>query len=251
MPGSKVFHRARASILTVSDRQNVITMNMVGQSFFDKTETNFTGNNFHQIKDYRYDRYLIAKNVVYRPINWVNAAMAGIGDGHNGGGPIWAIFDADALTRVHPDFGKPHPTRSRSRRFMLPGPPRPRTAQGPVHQSRGDLDSACERLARVRAIGPYFQSGYQEGARCLIEIGRSEEAESVLRSAIDRFADESWALRDYARLAHDRGDWDEAAVRWDALRRRFPAEEAGFSLGAAALKAAGRDAEAMALRRDD
>ena len=25
--------------------------------------------------------------------------MAGIGDGHNGGGPIWAIFDTDAVTR--------------------------------------------------------------------------------------------------------------------------------------------------------
>ena len=25
--------------------------------------------------------------------------MAGIGDGHNGGGPIWAIFDADAVER--------------------------------------------------------------------------------------------------------------------------------------------------------
>jgi hypothetical protein len=27
--------------------------------------------------------------------------MAGIGDGHNGGGPIWAIFDADAVQRTH------------------------------------------------------------------------------------------------------------------------------------------------------
>ena len=25
--------------------------------------------------------------------------MAGIGDGKNGGGPIWAIFDADACAR--------------------------------------------------------------------------------------------------------------------------------------------------------
>jgi FAD binding domain-containing protein len=35
----------------------------------------------------------------YAPNNWINAAMAGINDGHNGGGPIWAIFDADAVTR--------------------------------------------------------------------------------------------------------------------------------------------------------
>jgi hypothetical protein len=29
----------------------------------------------------------------------VNAALAGIGDGHNGGGPIWAIFDSAAAAR--------------------------------------------------------------------------------------------------------------------------------------------------------
>ena len=32
-------------------------------------------------------------------MNWVNAALAGIGDGHNGGGPIWAIFDSAAAKR--------------------------------------------------------------------------------------------------------------------------------------------------------
>ena len=40
-----------------------------------------------------------AKNITYNPNNFLNAAMAGIGDGHNGGGPIWAIFDAEAVAR--------------------------------------------------------------------------------------------------------------------------------------------------------
>ena len=35
----------------------------------------------------------------YNPSNFINAALAGIGDGQNGGGPIWAIFDADAVKR--------------------------------------------------------------------------------------------------------------------------------------------------------
>ena len=35
----------------------------------------------------------------YAPNNWLNAALAGIDDGHNGGGPIWAILDSDALAR--------------------------------------------------------------------------------------------------------------------------------------------------------
>ena len=30
----------------------------------------------------------------YNPNNFLNAALAGIDDGHNGGGPIWAIFDS-------------------------------------------------------------------------------------------------------------------------------------------------------------
>ena len=34
--------------------------------------------------------------------------MAGIGDGHNGGGPIWAIFDADAVSREHWTPEPPH-----------------------------------------------------------------------------------------------------------------------------------------------
>ena len=40
-----------------------------------------------------------AKNVKWDPYDFINAAMAGIGDGKNGGGPIWAIFDADAAAR--------------------------------------------------------------------------------------------------------------------------------------------------------
>ena len=35
----------------------------------------------------------------YAPNNWLNAALAGIGEGRNGGGPIWAIFDAAAVER--------------------------------------------------------------------------------------------------------------------------------------------------------
>src|ERR1700734_2905590 len=91
-PGSSVFHKARATGLQVNDWQNVITVNMLGQRFFDETDGNFTANNHGQIKDYRYGDYRNAKNIIYRPFNWVNAALAGIGDGPNGRGPIWAIF---------------------------------------------------------------------------------------------------------------------------------------------------------------
>jgi succinate dehydrogenase/fumarate reductase flavoprotein subunit len=99
MPGSSVFDRARASGLRVHDWQDAITVNMLGHRFYDEMGVAFTSNDYRSIDPYTQGSYLNAKNVTYRPNNWLNAAMAGIGDGHNGGGPIWAIFDADAVTR--------------------------------------------------------------------------------------------------------------------------------------------------------
>ena len=99
MPGSPVFDLARASGLTVRNWHDVITVNMIGNRFYDETGLGFTSNDYNSIKSYTQGSYLNAKNIDYAPNNWINAAMAGIGDGQNGGGPIWAIFDADALAR--------------------------------------------------------------------------------------------------------------------------------------------------------
>jgi hypothetical protein len=72
---------------------------MLGERFYDETQAAFTANNYSSIKPYVQGSYLNARNVKYSPNNFINAALAGIGDGHNGGGPIWAIFDADAVAR--------------------------------------------------------------------------------------------------------------------------------------------------------
>jgi succinate dehydrogenase/fumarate reductase flavoprotein subunit len=98
-PGSKVFDKARASGLPVTDWQNAIMVNMLGQRFYDETGPAFTSNNYDGVKPYVPGSYLNAKNIAYNPNNFLNAAMAGIGDGHNGGGPIWAIFDSEAAVR--------------------------------------------------------------------------------------------------------------------------------------------------------
>ena len=108
MPGSPVFKLARASGLPVSDWQNVILVNMLGKRFYDETEDQFTANNAKQIDPYVPGSYLNAANIKYKPSNFINAALAGIGDGQNGGGPIWAIFDADAATRQRWDTRPPN-----------------------------------------------------------------------------------------------------------------------------------------------
>ncbi len=73
-PNALVFHLARASGLTVLDWQDVIMVNQTGRRFWDETDE---GHDFFA------------------------AAMAWNGDTEkrNGGGPIWAIFDADAVER--------------------------------------------------------------------------------------------------------------------------------------------------------
>ena len=99
MPGSAVFDRARASGLMLRNWQNVILVNMLGKRFYDETGEQFIANDYKSIDPYVRESYLNAKNIKYNPNNFLDAALAGINDGHNGGGPIWAIFDVDAVTR--------------------------------------------------------------------------------------------------------------------------------------------------------
>ncbi|HTK36363.1 MAG TPA: FAD-dependent oxidoreductase [Caulobacteraceae bacterium] len=98
-PGSRVFPQARATGLRVKDWQDLILVNMIGNRFYDETEGQFTSNNQGSLKDYVQGSWRNAANNKYNPQNFINAALAGIGDGKNGGGPIWAIFDADAVAR--------------------------------------------------------------------------------------------------------------------------------------------------------
>lgn len=98
-PGSPVFKLARATGLPVVNWQDLILVNMIGKRFYDETAGQFTANSAAQVEPYVHDSYLNAKNIKYDPRNFISAALADIGDGRNGGGPIWAIFDADAVTR--------------------------------------------------------------------------------------------------------------------------------------------------------
>jgi hypothetical protein len=108
MPGSPVFDRVRATGLRVADWQDLILVNMLGKRFYDETGGQFTANNHNSIEAYVQGSYRNTKNTKYNPNNFINAALAGIGDGHNGGGPIWAIFDADAVARERWDPNPPN-----------------------------------------------------------------------------------------------------------------------------------------------
>jgi succinate dehydrogenase/fumarate reductase flavoprotein subunit len=107
-PGSEVFGKARAIGLPVEDWQDVILVNMLGKRFYDETGHHFTYSTYKSVDPYEPGSYLNAENLKYNPNNFINAALAGIGDGQNGGGPIWAIFDADAVARERWQPAPPH-----------------------------------------------------------------------------------------------------------------------------------------------
>jgi succinate dehydrogenase/fumarate reductase flavoprotein subunit len=99
MPGSRVFDKAGAMGLRVANWQDVILVNMLGARFYDETAGGYPGNKYNTVDPYYPNSYRNARNVKFDAPNFIPAALAGIGDGKNGGGPIWAIFDADAVAR--------------------------------------------------------------------------------------------------------------------------------------------------------
>jgi succinate dehydrogenase/fumarate reductase flavoprotein subunit len=71
---SPIFHRAKATGLTVTDWQEAILVNQNGRRFWNELDSGY---------------------------DFINAALANHNNSDmlNGGGPIWAIFDADAVAR--------------------------------------------------------------------------------------------------------------------------------------------------------
>jgi succinate dehydrogenase/fumarate reductase flavoprotein subunit len=108
LPDSEVFDKARAIGLKVADWQDLILVNMLGNRFYDETSRQFTPSIFGSLAGYHQGSYRNLTAVKYNPSNFINAALAGIGDGQNGGGPIWAIFDTDAVARERWEAVQPH-----------------------------------------------------------------------------------------------------------------------------------------------
>jgi len=86
-PRSPMFKLAGASGLSVHDFQNLILINQIGQRFWNEVDETY--------------EFLAA-------CLGTNGALGKNGSKANGGGPIWAIFDADAVQREHWDPQPPN-----------------------------------------------------------------------------------------------------------------------------------------------
>jgi tetratricopeptide (TPR) repeat protein len=110
-----------------------------------------------------------------------------------------------------------------------------------------DMALVVERAALLRQRFPHIRAGYRASADALRELGRLDEAATVLHDAQTRFEGQAWLLNAFATLAAQRGDWEEATARLAALRRNFPAMQDGYRLELGRLRLLGRFEDAASL----
>ncbi len=109
-----IFPLARATGLSVKDWQDVILVNQVGKRFYDETKGDPPhGNMGHQIEPCTPNDYRNNENIKFNPTkyNFTNAALAMNEYSEPPDycpGPVWAIFDADAVRREGWQVAPPH-----------------------------------------------------------------------------------------------------------------------------------------------
>jgi len=110
-PESPVFPLVRATGVRVTDWQDLILVNQVGKRFYDETAEGWPYGTHHGfLEPYVQGDWRNPRRITYRPQNFLDAALAP-NDGSQApdfrAGPIWAIFDADAVQREKWDLAAP------------------------------------------------------------------------------------------------------------------------------------------------
>ena len=109
-----IFPLVKATGLSVKDWQDLILVNQVGKRFYDETKGDYPHGNVHnEIQPYTPNDYRNNVNIKYNPTkyNFFNAAVAMneySAPPDYSAGPVWAIFDADAVEREKWKVAPPH-----------------------------------------------------------------------------------------------------------------------------------------------
>src|ERR1700722_5361852 len=108
--------------------------------------------------------------------------------------------------------------------------------------------SRASRRSRTKLpAGSHSPSAYLKQIRALHQRGKLEKAEVVAIAAIKEFPESPEIWHEYAMVAHASGDLPEAAHRWEKLFSLFPDAVRALTMGAMALREAGRIPEAKSL----
>jgi tetratricopeptide (TPR) repeat protein len=114
---------------------------------------------------------------------------------------------------------------------------------GEIAQARNDHKLAVERWAALRKRFPGAVQGYVRGSESLRALDRLDEAEDLAKKAKKQFHLEIGGFLEYARVAVDRQEWEEALRRWEPVREQF-GYFGGYVGSAQALSHLGRYDEA-------
>ncbi len=90
------------------------------------------------------------------------------------------------------------------------------------------MEVAAQHLAMLRAEKRDGVAGYSGLAIALSAIGRVDEAEGILRSAMAEFGEAHVLLGEYAQVAACRGALREVSERWERYRFLFPEKADGY-----------------------
>lgn len=111
-PSSPIFPFARASGLQVADWQDVILVNQVGRRFYNELAEGWPYGTHHGFLDpYVQGDWRNMRRITYKPDGFLDAVLAPNEGSHPPdfeAGPIWAIFDADAVRREKWEPTPPH-----------------------------------------------------------------------------------------------------------------------------------------------
>lgn len=110
-------------------------------------------------------------------------------------------------------------------------------------ERRQDWPEALKRWTDVHEIYGHL-AAVAGTATALMQLGRLDEAERLLSDVIHEAGNELTVWVAHACLAEHQLDWQEAAQRWETLRRRFPEVPLGYVHGIRSLLELGRRAEA-------
>jgi FAD binding domain len=110
-PESILFPLIRATGLSLDDWQNVILVNQVGKRFYNELEGNWPNGTTHGSLDpYTQGDWRNPSRIQYNPKNFLDAATAPNEGSHApdfAAGPVWAIFDSEAVKREEWDINPP------------------------------------------------------------------------------------------------------------------------------------------------
>ncbi|WP_158923689.1 lipopolysaccharide assembly protein LapB [Acidisphaera sp. S103] len=117
-------------------------------------------------------------------------------------------------------------------------------------QTKGDIPEAISRWKYMVQHFPMHIVAVFNAAGALDKLGATDDAEQVLRDAVDHFPREPRPMAELGMLLLRRRDFSGAAKAFATLRDVFPNNKEAYLRGAEALDQAGQLEEAELLRKD-